>query len=81
MESPLISGNCASHLWVIISRAHPNKETAKQRTVSVFMMSDNWESSFSLQKEPIIIKTETIEIVTVTGLGLLRKEYCIRERV
>ena len=32
--------------------AHRNKETAKQCTVSVFMMSDNWESSFSLQKEP-----------------------------
>ena len=26
-------------------------------------------------------KTETIEIVTVTGLGLLRKDYRIRERV
>ena len=34
-------------------------------------MSDNWDSSFSLQKEPIIIKAETIEIVTVTRFGSL----------
>ena len=31
-------------------------------------MSENWESSFPLQKDPVIIKTETIEIVPVTGL-------------